>query len=396
MGFVGDIFNLEVGLAVRNKLNVLMKFYNAVVKSDSLFNVERIDASYVKDAVPTTLKYLRDDGTWQTVNISQTLAQAIAIGNVINEGQIITSVDGLTTFILNNGSFDLLVTNGTNLYNSVGANLAKAGIGSEDGTNSSAVSSYPNRNEFYSTLQNDFIAPNNNFPQETINKIARFDAFGNLKSSGIDVNDIDLELAVVNGGIVTGSDNVTPIFEIDKANDLINVKTPTYFYNRPVILGEAVAKVLTLDVGNRVVSSIINTADVQLKSLKGVANGYASLEASGLIPNSQLPNQVIQIISSLAPAINTTGFRKTFVDITALAGNINLSTNLTGAPQNGDVLWFQIKDNGTARTITAGSLFESKGETIPNNTIISKRLNFACTYDTTTSKWGCIAVIQDI
>lgn len=105
--------------------------------------------------------------------------------------------------------------------------------------------------------------------------------------------------------------------------------------------------------------------------------------------------QVIQITSSTAPTVNTTGYRRTFVDITALAGNINLSTNLTGTPQNGDVLIYQIKDNGTARTITTGSNIESKGDNVPTTTIINKRVNIGFTWDSTTSKWGCISVAQE-
>lgn len=105
--------------------------------------------------------------------------------------------------------------------------------------------------------------------------------------------------------------------------------------------------------------------------------------------------QVIQITSSLAPTVNTTGYRRTFVNITALAGNINLSTNLTGTPQNGDVLIYQIKDNGTARTIATGSNIEAKGENVPTTTVISKRVNIGFTWDSATSKWGCLSVAQE-
>lgn len=106
--------------------------------------------------------------------------------------------------------------------------------------------------------------------------------------------------------------------------------------------------------------------------------------------------QVIHITSSTAPTVSVNGYRRTFVDITALAGNINLSTNLTGTPQNGDVLLYQIKDNGTARAITMGSLFEAKGEDLPTTTVISKRINIGATWDSTTSKWGVIAVSQEV
>lgn len=94
-----------------------------------------------------------------------------------------------------------------------------------------------------------------------------------------------LEQVVTNGGIVTGSDNTTVIFEIDKSNDLINVKTPTYFHDNPVILGEAVAKVVTLDVANRIVSSGINVSDIATKAyaeglVAGLLDDRGSYDAS--------------------------------------------------------------------------------------------------------------------
>jgi hypothetical protein len=109
--------------------------------------------------------------------------------------------------------------------------------------------------------------------------------------------------------------------------------------------------------------------------------------------NTKLSAQVIQLTSSATPTVSVNGYMKTFVDITALAVATNLSANLTGTPQNGDILWFQIKDNGTARVITCGSLFEAKGEALPTTTVISKRINMGFTWDSTTSKWGCIAVV---
>ncbi len=99
---------------------------------------------------------------------------------------------------------------------------------------------------------------------------------------------------------------------------------------------------------------------------------------------------VLAIASDANPTINTDEYD--FIDITALAVNIaSFTTNLTGAPRNGSYLSIRIKDNGTARTIAWGASFETVGAVLPTTTVISKRLLVLFVYDTTTSKWGCVA-----
>jgi len=177
----------------------------------------------------------------------------------------------------------------------------------------------------------------------------------------------------------------------------------------PLTVGGSVVSVSSFDTsGNYTLSGTPSSFDVALVYvIKIKAIDYVNLNIDNIMAmddnlwieqslNTKLSQQIIQITSSTAPTVNTTGYNKTFVDITALAGNIDLSTNLSGSPKNGDVLWFQIKDNGTARNITMGSLFEAKGESLPTTTVISKRINIGATWDSTTNKWGVIAVAQEI
>lgn len=197
MASLSDILNLDLGLGVRNRLNAIIKFYNAVVKSDSLFNVERIDASYVKDATPTTTKFLRDDGTWQTVATNQDLEQTLANGESTGTGYTI------------------------------------------------------------------------------------------------------------------------------------------YFNLPPVLLNELQAKVMTVNHFQQLVASSINISDVQLKSNKGIANGYASLDAGGLIPSSQLPSYVDDVLEySTLSAFPSTGE----------AGKIYLAIDTTKQYRWGGSSYLQISD----------------------------------------------------
>ena len=100
------------------------------------------------------------------------------------------------------------------------------------------------------------------------------------------------------------------------------------------------------------------------------------------------------ITSSATPTFNTD--QCNFVDITALAAAItSMTSGLSGTPFNGQKLVIRIKDNGTARAITWGASYESCGVALPTTTVISKRLTVGFIYDTTTSKWGCVASAQE-
>jgi hypothetical protein len=71
-----------------------------------------------------------------------------------------------------------------------------------------------------------------------------------------------------------------------------------------------------------------------------------------------------------------------------------MTTNLSGTPNDGDVLEIQITDNGTARAITWGSSFASSTVTLPTTTVISTTLTVILQYYTTSSygnnKWICV------
>lgn len=106
--------------------------------------------------------------------------------------------------------------------------------------------------------------------------------------------------------------------------------------------------------------------------------------------------QLVTIASSATPTIATGTFRETFVDITALAVAItSFTTNLIGTPANGARMTIRIKDNGTARALTFGTSFEACGVTLPTTTTISKRTTVGFIWDSTTSKWGCVASVTE-
>lgn len=197
MALISDILNGEGGLSVRNKLNAFIKAYNSIITSDSSFNVLRIDASYVKDATPTTLKFLRDDGTWQTIILNLNLQQILANG-----------------------------------------------------------------------------------------------------------------------------ENTGALYTIE-------------FENPPVLVNETQARVMTVNHAQQLVASSVAMNNIELKSNKGVANGYASLDNSGLVPAAQLPS----FIDDVLEFANLASF-----PITGESGKIYVAIDTTKQYRWGGSSYLQISD----------------------------------------------------
>lgn len=101
------------------------------------------------------------------------------------------------------------------------------------------------------------------------------------------------------------------------------------------------------------------------------------------------------VTSDAAPTINTD--TTDIFTITALATAItSMTTNLSGSPVNGQNLILRFLDNGTARTITWGASFVSRGATLPTTTVASKYLYVGLKYNSVASVWDCVAVSQEV
>jgi len=124
-------------------------------------------------------------------------------------------------------------------------------------------------------------------------------------------------------------------------------------------------------------------------------NNYATLTGIETLNNKTITQRVTTIVSNATPTINTDDCDA--VDITALATAItSMTTNLSGTPTNFQKLIIRIKDNGTARAITWGASFASRGATLPTTTVLGKITTIGLIYNSTTSVWGCVAVAQEI
>lgn len=98
--------------------------------------------------------------------------------------------------------------------------------------------------------------------------------------------------------------------------------------------------------------------------------------------------------SSATPTINTDN--TDIHTITALATAItSMTTNLSGTPVNGQKLIIRIKDDGTARGITWGASFASRGATLPTTTVLGKYQYNGFIYNSTASTWDCVVTVDE-
>jgi hypothetical protein len=117
-----------------------------------------------------------------------------------------------------------------------------------------------------------------------------------------------------------------------------------------------------------------------------------SISSTHTLTNKRLNPRVATIASSATPAVNTDS--TDIVNITALATAItSMSSGLTGTATVGNVLIYQIKDDGTARAIAWGASFSAKGVALPTTTIANKLLTVGLMWNG--SNWGCVGSAQE-
>lgn len=111
-----------------------------------------------------------------------------------------------------------------------------------------------------------------------------------------------------------------------------------------------------------------------------------------IMSGQQHTNGSIQTAPGATPTINS-DFNG-YVVLTALAAAITAVT-VTGTPVNGQSLRIRFLDNGVARAIALGAQFEPVGAALPVLTTVNKRTTSTFVWDSSTSKWGCIANITE-
>lgn len=156
----------------------------------------------------------------------------------------------------------------------------------------------------------------------------------------------------------------------------------------PTITGTVTASGATITGGTTV------NQTVQAATLTGTITCTGATISNATMTNSKSIPRVLAITSSATPEINTDLYDA--VTITALATTISsMTTSLSGTPYNFQKLLVRIKDDGSARSITWGTSFASKGVTLPTTTTASKLLTVGLIYNSVTTDWECVAAVNE-
>ena len=118
------------------------------------------------------------------------------------------------------------------------------------------------------------------------------------------------------------------------------------------------------------------------------------IASTNTLTNKRITKRITTIISSATPTVNTDNCD--CVTILAQAVTItSMTTNLSGTSTNFQPLIYRIKDDGTARAITWGAAFVSRGATLPTTTTSSKVTTVGFLYNTVAATWDCVAAVTE-
>lgn len=126
-------------------------------------------------------------------------------------------------------------------------------------------------------------------------------------------------------------------------------------------------------------------------AFKTITSGTTMTATGGIISTRVVPRSTA--ITSSA-TITPSGDASDQYNVTALAVNATVAAP-SGTPTNGQKLTLRIKDNGAARTLTWNAIYRVIGTTLPTTTVAGKLLYMGFIYNSTDTKWDCIAVAQE-
>ena len=129
-------------------------------------------------------------------------------------------------------------------------------------------------------------------------------------------------------------------------------------------------------------------ADLSLDNVDNTSDATKN-SASATLTNKRITLRTGTTTSSATPTINTDNVN--FYSLTAQAVDItSFTTNLSGTPTEGQMLWIAITGTAT-RAITWGASFENGAVALPPTTSGTLRLDVLLVWNTVTSKWRCMS-----
>lgn len=137
------------------------------------------------------------------------------------------------------------------------------------------------------------------------------------------------------------------------------------------------------------------TLDTKLITPKGLADAGISLTASSTstLTNKRITRRIGTSASAATHTIDSDSYD--VFTVTAQAEAVTFAAP-SGTPDNGQTLVIRIKDNGTARAITWNAIFRDGDVSLPTTTVLSQTMYCGFMYNSTDTKWDCLAVIDNI
>jgi hypothetical protein len=147
-------------------------------------------------------------------------------------------------------------------------------------------------------------------------------------------------------------------------------------------------QITTIELGNASDTTLSRSAAGVL-AVEGVV--IPSISSTNTLTNKRVTRRLTTTNAPGAtPTTNTDN-----VDIMNFTGVgtaiTSMTTNLSGTPNDGDLVEFRFIDDGTARAITWGTSFAATTVALPTTTVISTCLRVLFEWRAASSKWECLA-----
>lgn len=170
-----------------------------------------------------------------------------------------------------------------------------------------------------------------------------------------------------------------------------NTGTLTLPTSTDTLVGKATTDTLTnKTLTAPIISSISNSGTVTIPTGTDTLVARATTDT---LTNKRITKRIGTVADSGTPTPD--GDANDIYTVTALAQAATFGAP-TGTPTNGQPLIIRIKDNGTARALSFNAIYRfSTDLTAPTTTVLSKTLYLGFIYNSTDSKWDCVAKLNN-